>query len=136
MAFDVVQEAWLRIARGLPTLRDPAAFRRWAYTIVTRTAADALRLQKPERSAPPETMDGFASESRDDELRSEAVAELRRALLLLDPEERALVSLHHLEGFGLHELAEMYAVPVGTIKSRLHRVRGRLRDLLERTIHE
>ena len=132
LAADIVQDAWLRAARGLSRLREAAAFRRWVFTIVTRAATDALRRRPPERATAPETLDRLEPTDGEDAARAEAVALLRRALLQLDEEERALVSLHHLEGFDLQDLAAMYAVPLGTIKSRLHRVRGRLRELLER----
>jgi len=50
----------------------------------------------------------------------------------LGGEQRALVSLHYLDGFGIWELAEILGIPEGTVKSRLYHARKQLRDTLER----
>lgn len=55
---------------------------------------------------------------------------LSAALAQLPPEQRALVSWHDIEGYTLEELAEEHDIPLGTLKSRLHRARARLRLLL------
>ncbi|MDE0856738.1 MAG: RNA polymerase sigma factor [Nevskia sp.] len=55
---------------------------------------------------------------------------LSAALMQLPPEQRALVSWHDIEGYTLEELAEAQTVPIGTLKSRLHRARARLRQIL------
>lgn len=57
---------------------------------------------------------------------------LRAAVASLPPEHRAVVELHHLEGLALAEIAEVLAVPVGTVKSRLFHARAELRAALER----
>lgn len=58
---------------------------------------------------------------------------LEAALATLSPEHRALVALHDIEGHTLEELARMLDVPIGTLKSRLHRARANLRWLLSDT---
>lgn len=58
-------------------------------------------------------------------------AQLQKALDGLGPEQRALISLHDIEGFTLLELEKMLDTPLGTLKSRLHRSRKHLRDALE-----
>jgi len=55
---------------------------------------------------------------------------IAEALGRLNPEQRAVVALHDIEGYSLEELAEVLETPLGTLKSRLHRARGRLRALL------
>ena len=65
--------------------------------------------------------------------RERAVQDLRAALAHLSGELRSLVSLHYLEGMPLRELAEVFGVPEGTIKSRLHRARQILKTTLERS---
>jgi RNA polymerase sigma-70 factor (ECF subfamily) len=52
------------------------------------------------------------------------------ALAQLPDEQRAIVAWHDIEGYTLEELAEQHQIPLGTLKSRLHRARGRLRELL------
>jgi RNA polymerase sigma-70 factor (ECF subfamily) len=135
-AWDVLQESWVAIWRGLVRLRDPGAFRRWAFTIVTRAATDRLRHAPPE-AADPDALAAAtarAAERGADEAdgRDAAVGLVRAALAGLSREHRTLLSLHHLEGFAIWELAEILGVPAGTVKSRLHAARGALKGHLER----
>ena len=64
---------------------------------------------------------------------SERIEKLKRldaALQKLSEEHRIVVLLHDTEGYKLNEIQELTGAPVGTIKSRLHRARARLRDIL------
>ena len=56
--------------------------------------------------------------------------QVERAVYRLNPDQRSLVALHDMEGYSLPELANMLDTPVGTLKSRLHRARARLRELI------
>ena len=56
---------------------------------------------------------------------------LDRALAQLSDEHRIVVLLHDTEGYKLAEIQELTGTPVGTVKSRLHRARARLREILE-----
>ncbi len=62
--------------------------------------------------------------------RLEKLQRLDRALAQLSDEHRIIVLLHDTEGYKLKEIQELIGVPVGTVKSRLHRARARLRDIL------
>ncbi|HKJ87936.1 MAG TPA: sigma-70 family RNA polymerase sigma factor, partial [Gammaproteobacteria bacterium] len=59
-------------------------------------------------------------------------ARLQTALGQLSDDHRSVVALHDMEGYTLTELETLLEVPTGTLKSRLHRARARLRELLER----
>ena len=65
-----------------------------------------------------------------DNQRIEQLQRLDRALAQLSDEHRLVVLLHDTEGYKLAEIQELTGVPVGTVKSRLHRARARLRDIL------
>ena len=65
-----------------------------------------------------------------DHERFEKMQQLDRALCQLSDEHRLIVLLHDTEGYKLTEIQELTGVPVGTIKSRLHRARARLREIL------
>ncbi|MCH7924615.1 MAG: sigma-70 family RNA polymerase sigma factor [Planctomycetes bacterium] len=54
------------------------------------------------------------------------------ALAKLPDEQRAVLSLHYLDEMGVREIAEVLGVPEGTVKSRLHHARNRLKEALER----
>lgn len=56
--------------------------------------------------------------------------QVEQAVYHLNPDQRSLVALHDMEGYTLSELADMLDTPIGTLKSRLHRARSMLRELL------
>ena len=133
-AWDVVQESWAAVAKGLQGLRDPGAFRSWIYTIATRAATNRLRRLRPEHPSPSEALDEHpAPEFTDDLERGEAVLLLRRAIARLPRESQVLIQLFYVEELSVRELARVLDVPVGTVKSRLHQARTKLKEILERT---
>lgn len=129
-AWDVSQEAWLSIAKDLSGLDDPARFGSWAYTIVTRRAADWLRRNGGEADT-----EVLEDGRQPDEPRTETsgkIEALRSALRRLPGGQRALLSLRYVDGYEVAAIAQILGVPEGTVKSRLHTARERLRGLIER----
>lgn len=57
---------------------------------------------------------------------------MRRALKMLPDDDRAVLVLHYLDGMGATEIGRVLDVPAGTVKSRLHHARNRLKHVLER----
>ena len=130
-AADVVQDAWLRILRALPGLRDPARLRPWMFGIARRVLMDRFRAQY----AAPAFADvepGDLAEPDDRREAALAAEELHAALDALPVSERELLALFYLEELSLNELADVLSVPVGTVKSRLFRARRLLRERLVR----
>ena len=85
-----------------------------------------------EGQLPGEGLAGFAGTEdpvRDNE-RAEKMRQLDAALAQLGDEHRVIVLLHDTEGYKLTEIHELMGLPVGTVKSRLHRARARLREIL------
>ncbi|WP_433220601.1 RNA polymerase sigma factor [Dactylosporangium sp. CS-047395] len=127
-ADDVAQEVWVAVIRGLPTLRDPARFTPWLFTIARRTVTNRLREEyaRPEPLSDDVTSaeDGFASVLE----RAEVVA----ALAALPVREREILILFYLQDLSLETCAEICDVPVGTVKSRLNRARRLLREAFVR----
>lgn len=81
------------------------------------------------------TGDGIASMPGGDDptreqQRSEQARALDDALATLSPEHRLVVMLHDAEGYKMSEIQDLTGTPVGTVKSRLHRARARLREIL------
>jgi RNA polymerase sigma-70 factor (ECF subfamily) len=76
-----------------------------------------------------EGMPGTADPVRENE-RRERIRELDRALSQLSDDHRLVVLLHDTEGYKLTEIQALTGIPVGTVKSRLHRARARLREIL------
>ena len=132
LAWDATQETWLAIVGSLEHLQDPARFGAWALSIVTRRALDVLR--RGSRLEPlPESGEPVLQEGPNPG--DERLERMRDAIDSLPAEQRALLSLHHAEGVALEDIAEHLAVPLGTVKSRLHTARERLRAIVERKHH-
>lgn len=134
-ARDIVQEAWLAIVRGLRRLDDPARFRSWAYRIVRNKCADWTRRRVVQRNAAQEMQDAAINAGAESATETDPagdVARLRNALAELPNEQRAILSLHYLDGMSIAEIAAALDVPKGTVKSRLYHARNRLKQTLER----
>jgi RNA polymerase sigma-70 factor (ECF subfamily) len=131
-AWDVLQEAWVAIARDLPRLEKEAAFAVWAYRIVGNKARQWLRqhIRRRERENryAEETQEEFADGS------TPATAAVREALHQMPSADQMLLTLRFEEGFSMNELAQVLGVPAGTVKSRLHLAKERLRRLVEKDL--
>lgn len=132
-AEEVLQDGWLRILRGIGRLRQPERLKAWLFSIVRRASVDRLRARYADAGVEPleEEPAGQLSGAAADELAWEDVELLRTALDHLPPPDRETVVLFYLHELDLREVAEVLAVPVGTVKSRLHRARRLLRAELE-----
>jgi RNA polymerase sigma-70 factor (ECF subfamily) len=125
-ARDVAQEALCDIAAGVSRLDDAAAFRSWAYRIVTRRAADFVRKRRRERAG----LAAFAAEQDDVAHPAESSAEgpaIARAVAGLPDEQRAAIALFYLEDMTVAEIAAALDVPAGTVKTRLMAAREKLK---------
>ena len=129
-AWEVLQEAWVAVLKGLRSVKDPGAFRSWACRIVTHKAADWLRQRKRQRLVFTELPDEASLPARAPRAADEAEA-VRMATHLLPPPSRALLALRYGHDLSISEIGAVLRLPEGTVKSRLHRVREALRELLE-----
>jgi RNA polymerase sigma-70 factor (ECF subfamily) len=77
-----------------------------------------------------EGMPGTTADPVRESERQDKIRELDKALSQLSDEHRLVVLLHDTEGYKLAEIQELTGIPVGTVKSRLHRARARLREIL------
>jgi RNA polymerase sigma-70 factor (ECF subfamily) len=128
---DVLQEAYVRAFRGLPRYRRRAALGTWLYRIVYNACIDELRRSRRHAALP---LDELAEPPDPQPEPIETVAwrqDLARALAGLPPEDRAAVLLVDAHGLDYRAAAEVLGVPAGTVASRLHRARARLRHALE-----
>ncbi|SNY51573.1 RNA polymerase sigma factor [Paractinoplanes atraurantiacus] len=132
---DVVQEIWLAVVRQLPRLRQPGLFAPWLFAIARRAVMNQLR----QSYASPDTgpLDESAAEAAGDPLPDLLDRELiDGALSALPPRDREVLILFYLSDLPLEACAQICAVPVGTVKSRLHRARRLLRAELLRKGYE
>ena len=129
-AWDVLQEAWIVVSRRIGRLADPAAFPAWAYRITSNKSRDWIRRRRRMRSAD-EAYGERWLESENGQDTGRPCADLREALAELPGHDRAILSFRYEDGFNTAEIAEILGIPPGTVKSRLHHARLRLRRFLE-----
>lgn len=136
-AADAVQEAFFSAYRNLARFRGDS-FRGWLTRIALNAATDTLRIRKRRPADPyPEWEDDSWQPPADEEDNPErmaiAVARSRRiveALAHITLDQRTAIVLFDVEGYDYQEIADMTGVSLGTVKSRIHRGRLALRDLL------
>jgi RNA polymerase sigma-70 factor (ECF subfamily) len=132
LAEEAVQAAWIDILRGLPQLRDEAAFAAWAFRIVTRKVAAGIGGRVAARDLTAALASEAATLPDEASLDDHAErADLRAAVATLPPGHRAAVALHYFEELSIAEVAVALGVPSGTVKTRLMHARARLRRILE-----
>jgi len=129
---DVLQDVWLDVWRGLPRLRDAAAFPAWMYRVARDRAVRTYRMPPQPRPLEP---DDVLSDSDDaDEFTPDDAARVHAALDALAPEFREVLVLRFLEEMAYADIARVVDCPVGTVRSRLHHAKLALRRQLERTM--
>ena len=141
-AQDVVQDAFVQAFVKLESFQRASAFYTWLYRIAFNLAMSHKRRQKPARSLEEdrqqsgnEPMDG--RERPDHQiLQEERVGQVRIALASLSEEHRAILVLREMDGQPYEAIADILDLPVGTVRSRLHRARLQLRDQLKQVLQE
>src|SRR5215813_2202711 len=132
-AEELAQDVFLRVHRGLPYFRGEARLSTWIYRIVINVCAQETSRQRPAavslddpaaRLRAPSTVDRQFS---DFELRER----LEKAIQQLPAQYRVLIAGHYLQGLQYEDLAEAMQLPLGTVKTQLHRAKRQLRELLE-----
>lgn len=121
-AEDVVQEAFLKAFKELHKLRDDRAFSSFLYKICVHLCMDRLRLKRadPMPIDPPEPNVSLSVETK---------VTVECLLRKLPPELAATLVLREIEQLSYEEVAEVMKVPVGTVRSRLHKARAKFRAL-------
>ena len=141
-AQDMTQEAFLKAWKNLSTFQFDSAFSTWLYRLASNCCLDLLRSmkRKPTVSLTAETEDedGEIIDVADDAPSPEEEAivsqerdDLRKALALLDDEQRQILILRVVNDLSYTEIAEVLNIKEGTVKSRLSRARDNLRKKLD-----
>ncbi len=132
-AQDLVQEVLLRVRRGLTTYQ-AGSLEGWLSRITTNAFLDEMRRRKrrPLHVVPdlPEPARGVATDPESEIARQRLPDEVQAALAALPPDYRAAVVLSDVVGYGYAEIAEALGIPIGTVRSRIHRGRAILREKL------
>jgi RNA polymerase sigma-70 factor (ECF subfamily) len=139
-AWDCAQDAFVRAFQSLGSFRGQSAFYTWLFRIAMNVATDRLRSRGAQARAfgtqaiPAEEWERTAPdpEARPDQaaLGAERRERISQALDTLPPNARAIIMLSDVEGLSYREIASVLNCPIGTVMSRLHNARKRLRSAL------
>jgi RNA polymerase sigma-70 factor (ECF subfamily) len=146
LAWDVSQEAFVRVHQHLGEFRDEASFSTWVHRIAARVAIDVLRKERPFRrsdlgdvpepvlreAAPGVLATALGTNPQETVLRRELSARLAEALGQLPDVHRTILVLREMDGLSYEELAERLGIPRGTVMSRLFHARRKMQALLAR----
>lgn len=143
LADDVTQDAFLRAYRSIDTFHNDGGigFRSWLLRIASNRALDVLRARQ---RRPAESLDAAMDDDESNwapedpgesplefTVRGDLAGHLEWALGRIPPDQRIVVILSDIQGHSYDEIAEITGVAPGTVKSRLHRARARLRVILQ-----
>jgi RNA polymerase sigma-70 factor (ECF subfamily) len=128
-AWDVMQETWVAIMGRIRKLSDPEWFAAWAHRIVRNKCADHARRAGRERRLG--TALAERQGSTEDRPSDDAAAAVIEALHCLPQDMQELLALKYGSNLSILEIAVILGTPAGTVKSRLHHARERLRQQLE-----
>lgn len=138
-AADACQDAFISAYQGIRGFRG-GSFKGWLLRIVTNACYDQLRRKQRRPTASldallvedeePDTIPSMPEGPEDRTARRELNSQIQQGLLTLPPEQRTVIILSDVQGLSYEEIAAVTEVSVGTVKSRLSRARGHMRDFL------
>ena len=143
---DLSQETFIKVLNAIDRYDPSYKFSSWIFKIAHNTALDHLRKKEPETlslDGSPHATTAAEAEASTVSVASDAPSPedyaahrelsgvLEQAIALLRPEYKAAIVLCHMEGRPYEEIAEIMDVPLGTVKTYIHRARHELRQTLE-----
>lgn len=139
---DLAQQVFLRLYRALPSFRGDALLTTYLHRIVVNVAQDEWKRRKKESDRNTSLSDDIAgweqrlhhpSPSAEQELETRELQHtVERAMQTLSAIERSVLVLYHQEERSYQQIAETLKLPIGTVRTHLHRGRAKLRSELER----
>ena len=121
-AWDITQQCWLEIIKGLKKLNDPACFKAWAYRIATNKSIDWLKNKSKHKYINLDSVELSDCPQTEDSRVKELVQKLKN-------DSRAVLNLYYFEQLSIPEISIALNIPPGTVKSRLFKARNELKQL-------
>ena len=121
IAEELTQEAFIKAWKSLPQFGFRSSLKTWVYQVAINVGRDWLRSHKGM------TLTSSEAESAPDKNEQQAIHE---ALLEMDEDARTILVLFYWEGMKQEEMSHILKIPEGTVKSRLHTAKSKLKDLL------
>ncbi len=134
-AFDISQEAFIRVHKSAGKFNQDHRFFPWFYSIIANLCKDCLRRRSKWDSKQVDLDDNdflLVTETNPEKiiLKKEAARNLRKAIMLLDFSSREIIMLKHFRDLSYDAIAEMLKIPKGTVMSRLYYARRKLAEIL------
>ncbi len=140
-AEDLVQDLLIKLYPRHAEVAKVEKLRPWLVTTLYRMFIDGTRRKARSRLELIDDETSFydsvaSDDNRPDQslAREQRIAQMQQAFERLSDDHRILLTLHDIEGYRLVELEDMLDVPLGTLKSRVHRARARMRELLDDSV--
>ena len=133
--WDVLQEVWLRVFKGIGSLREPRLLSIWMYRIARRAAMRHLRESYSEPAIDESVADLDEIEIEIDQRLSfspDDAEQVHRAMQRIPLAFREVLTLHFLEDMSVAETAAVIGIPLGTVKSRLFHAKRVLSEALQK----
>jgi RNA polymerase sigma-70 factor (ECF subfamily) len=124
-SWDITQQCWLEIIKGLKNLHDPTSFKAWAYRIATNRSIDWFRNKNKNQHINFESIE-VDYEQKDNDL------QVKELVQRLKNDSRVILSLSYFEQLSISEISIALNIPSGTVKSRLFKARVELKELWEK----
>jgi len=145
LAADLVQDTYLRVLKNEQDFKTGSNIKAWMFTILRNCFINEYRRKKRWRDTPLTGIEQGGSTDEEDDFEAEQFTapigqvtsnelgdEITRALESLSNDERSLILLSDLEDFSYEEMSQILNVPIGTVRSRLHRARVKLKGKLKK----
>ncbi len=138
-AFDISQEAFIRVFKSAPKFESGRDFFPWFYSIVVNLCKDCLARRK-NRESREMNLDDAAyllvadSNPEDAVIKEEQIRDIQQALMELDFEDREIIMLKHFKEYSYDEIAILLKIPKGTVMSRLYYARKKLAKRLAKYV--
>lgn len=132
-ASDCAQEAFIRAYKALHQYDPALSFGPWIYRITTNASLNHVQRWHAHQTVVDELPESVEPEDSGPEasaLRQEALSEVVAAMAELPPPYRAALTLRHMQQLSYQEVADTLGIPLGTVKTHLHRARAALKARL------
>jgi RNA polymerase sigma factor (sigma-70 family) len=129
-AWDLLQQTWLKVLRGISALRDARQLAPWLYCIARNTAINHGQMRSLHRERLEELPPATDSEEDPGPRNYDDVEQIHHGLLQLPLPHREVLTLYFLESMAIEQIAQVLDVPPGTVKSRLYHAKRALRNIL------
>ena len=130
-AWQILQETWVKVLRGIRKLREPTKLPVWLYSIARKTAISHLRSKYTKQAVLEHNANLCDVEDNTNNLAFENAEQVHYGLGQVSLHHREVLTLFFLQDLSVEEIAGVLEIPDGTVKSRLYYAKRALKTVLE-----